>query len=128
MSENIFKTKDSFTVSGNVNAKKSESSTSSTDTFHGPWEFFKDVIGLVTRPLNQQICIPSTAFTPDFSLPTKAILVNIIKAKDTLTTINNKIKQISNSFDKDHSDVLKQKEIVKINIVRSYKKYKQGEN
>lgn len=123
----ILKSKDYTTMDGNVNAKKTDSATSSSGTIHGPWEFFNEIKGLVTRPLNQQICIPSTAFTPDFSLPTKSILVNIIKAKDILLTIKNKIKQISDAADKDNSDRLKQKEIVRINIVNAYNKFKNGD-
>lgn len=119
----ILKTNDSTTFEGSTNSQKSESATSRTDTWHGPWEFFKDVIGLRTRPINQQIGLASTAFTPDLSLPTKAIFVNIMKAKDTLLTIKNKIKSISDTIDRDNSDRLKQKQIVKINIVNAYNKY-----
>lgn len=119
----ILKTNDSTTFDGNTNSQRAETATSRTDTWHGPWEFFKDVIGLRTRPINQQIGLASTAVTPDLSLPTKAIFVNIIKAKDTLLVIKNKIKQISDTIDEDHSDRLKQKQIVKINIVNAYNKY-----
>lgn len=118
-------TKDSTKIGGSVKTDKVNTSTTSHDQSHGSWEFFKDIRGLVTRPLNQQISIPSTAFTPDFSLPTKAILVNIIKAKEVLTIIRNKVKQLSNAMDKDNSDALKQKEIVRINIVNAYKKFKE---
>lgn len=125
----IIKTGDSVTFNGNTNSERADSATSRTDTWHGPWEFFKDVIGLRTRPINQQIGLASTAFTPDISLPTKAIFVNIIKARDTLLVIKNKIKQISDTVDKDHSDILKQKEIIKNSIVISYKKnYNNGDN
>lgn len=119
----IKQTSDTMKVGGNINVKTANSSTTSTSTVHGPWEFFKYALGFVTKPLNHQINIPSTAFTPALSLPTKAIFVNILKAKDTLLTIKNKIKAISDTVDEDHSDRLKQKQIVKINIVNAYNKY-----
>lgn len=123
----INKNSDSTTFDGNVNSSKSDTGTSRTDTWHGPWEFFKDVIGLRTRPINQQIGLASTAFTPDIALATKAIFVNIMKAKDTLKLVTSKLKQIGDAVNEDHSGKLKQKQIVRINIANSYNKYKNGD-
>lgn len=121
---------DTLNVGGSTDTKKVDSGTARPSSWHGPWEFFKDVIGLRTRPINQQIGLASTVVTPDISLATKAIFVNIFRAKDMLQLITQKIKQINDNVNKDHSETLKQKQIVKINIVNAYKKYekeKKGE-
>lgn len=111
----------------NLTGKAVNTPTANVDSSKGSWEFFKDILGIVTRPINQQIQIPSTAFTPDFSLPTKAILLNILKAKDVLSLIKNKLTNISSVFSKDHSNTLKQQKILKMNIGYSYKKFKNGD-
>lgn len=120
-------TKGSFKVDGDIEVKDTNTANTNTDNFNGSWEFFKNTFGIITDFMNKQIMIPSTAFTPDFPLPTKAILLNIVKAKEALTIIKNKVKQLSNAMDKDNSSTLKQKQIVKINIVNAYNKYKESQ-
>lgn len=110
-------------TNGNVTGKNINTNSVNGESTKLPWEFFSKIGGLVTDILNHQINIPSTAFTPGFSLPTKAILVNIIRAKDTMLAINNKIKAISNCFDKEHSLESSHKDLVNISIVKSIKNY-----
>lgn len=124
----INKNVDSTIFDGNVNATRTDTGTAKTDNIHGPWEFFKDIIGLRTRPMNQQIGLASTAVTPDISLPTKAIFVNIIKAKDMLSLVKDKLKQLSDIVDFDNSDRLKQNQIVKNSIANACDKYYNKKN
>lgn len=111
----------------NLTGNSVNTPTSNVDTSKGSWEFFKDILGIVTRPINQQIQIPSTAFTPDFALPTKAILLDIIKAKDMLKDIKNIISDVSNNFGNDNSNILKQKQMLKMSIGYAYKLFKNGD-
>lgn len=61
----------------NVKSETVNSNTSKSQTQHKSWEFFKSVQGVVTDYLNKQINIPSTAFTPNFVLPTKDAFAKI---------------------------------------------------
>ena len=61
----------------NVKSETVNSNVSKSQTQHKSWEFFKNIQGIVTDFLNKQINIPSTAFTPNFVLPTKDAFTKI---------------------------------------------------
>jgi hypothetical protein len=61
----------------NVKSETVNSNVSKSQTQHKSWEFFKNIQGIVTDFLNKQINIPSTAFTPNFVLPTKDAFAKI---------------------------------------------------
>lgn len=61
----------------NVKSETVNSNVSKSQTQHKSWEFFKNIQGVVTDFLNKQINIPSTAFTPNFVLPTKDAFAKI---------------------------------------------------
>lgn len=112
-------------ISGSSVSQSSNTDSTNTDNYKGPWEFFKDIHGIITRPMNEQINIPSTAFTPNFSLPSKAIISNIISAKNIFTELTKKAKTFANIIDSTSSIALKQKQIVKSSIALSCKKFGQ---
>lgn len=116
--------KNSLNVSGSVSTDNINSSSSSVDTQKNSWEFFKNIFGFFTRLMNSQINIPSTAITPNLSIPTKAIFLNILKSIELLKTLKNRINEISDIMQKDNSNRNKQKELIKINIIESYNEYK----
>ena len=84
----------------NVKSETVNSNVSKSQTQHKSWEFFKNIQGIVTDFLNKQINIPSTAFTPNFVLPTKnaiengatevdmVIPVGVLKDKDYIAVEN----------------------------------------
>lgn len=112
-------------ISGSSVSKNSNTDSLNADNYKGPWEFFKDVHGIITRPMNIQINIPSTAFTPNFALPSKAILSNIVSAKNILSGLAKKAKSLANVIDSTSSLAAKQKQIVKVGISLAYKKFNQ---
>lgn len=116
--------KDIFT-NGSTVSKDVNTDTLKNDNYHGPWEFFKDIHGIISRPMNEQINIPSTAFTPNFSMPSKAILNNIVLAKNFLESLLKKINDVSNVFS-NNSNYVKQNKIVKLSIAKAYDKFKEG--
>lgn len=61
----------------NIKSETVNSNVSKSQTQHKSWEFFKNIQGIVTDFLNKQINIPSTAFTPNFVLPTKDAFAKI---------------------------------------------------
>lgn len=111
-----FKSKN--TVSGQNKSSKSE-----TETSIRGWEFMKKIDGLSTDFLNKQINIPSTAFTPNFTLPSKAAFSNIFFAYNVINGIYKKITQVSAIFDKDSNTAIK-KDFIKNSIALSTRGYK----
>ncbi|MGL5315271.1 MAG: hypothetical protein ACRCX2_19845 [Paraclostridium sp.] len=108
----------------NIISKNTNSSTNRSETDIKSWEFMKKIDGLNTDFLNKQINIPSTAITPNFTLPSKAAFSNILFAYNLISGITKKITQISSVFDKTSDDKI-QKEFIKVSIGLSSRGYDQ---
>lgn len=107
----------------NVKSKQVKAARSESDTDIKPWEFLKKIDGLSTDFLNKQINIPSTAFTPNFTLPSKAAFSNIYMAYNLLSGIYKKASQIASIFDKKGNKEIK-KEFIKNSIALATRGYK----
>ncbi|MGL5716490.1 MAG: hypothetical protein ACRCXX_14235 [Cetobacterium sp.] len=107
----------------NTISEQSKTLKNETDTDIKSWEFMKKIDGLSTDFLNKQINIPSTAFTPNFTLPSKAAFSNIFFAYNVLNGIYKKISQVSAIFDKNSNASIK-KEFIKNSIALSTRGFK----
>lgn len=108
--------------SKNLVSRSTKSSTSEAETDVKSWEFMKKIDGLSTDFINKQINIPSTAITPNFTLPSKAAFSNIFFAYNLISGILKKVTQLTSVFDKDSNTNL-QKEFIKISIGLSSRGY-----
>ncbi|MGL5713960.1 MAG: hypothetical protein ACRCX2_13140 [Paraclostridium sp.] len=106
----------------NTISNSTKSSTNTAETDVKSWEFMKKIEGLNTDYLLKQMNIPSTAITPNLTLPSKAAFNNIFFAFNLLKGINKKANQLVSVFDKDN-DNLKQKEFIKLSIALSSRGY-----
>ena len=95
------------------------SATLNANSVKHEWEFFKKTSGFVTDYLNKQINIPSTAFTPNMVLPTKAAFASILQATSVLKNVQNIITRISNINSTGTSFAAKSNSIVKQSIAKS---------
>lgn len=93
---------------------------SQAETTKGPASFFKSIEGVVTEYITKQIKIPSTAFTPAFSLTTKQSFSKILFTISAIKQITGRIKKIADVFSKDnkHSRYCHRKEYVRAVIQR----------
>lgn len=107
----------------NVNSQQTKSSKTESDTDIKSWEFMKKIDGLSTDFLNKQINIPSTAITPNFTMPTKAAFGNILFAYNLMNGIYKKVNQITAIFDKSSNTQIR-KEFIKNSIALSTRGYK----
>ncbi|MGL4449620.1 MAG: hypothetical protein ACRCTZ_00340 [Sarcina sp.] len=114
--------KATFKSKNNV-TEQTKTLRSETDTDIKGWEFMKKIDGLSTDFLNKQINIPSTAFTPNFTLPSKAAFSNIFFAYNVLNGIYKKISQVSAVFDKNSNTAIK-KDFIKNSIALSTRGFK----
>lgn len=91
------------------------SDLSKSQTQHKSWEFFKNIQGIVTDFLNKQINIPSTAFTPNFVLPTKEIFSKIALTISIFTQLKQKMEMVGEVFSGDSTKTItyKRKQYVK---------------
>ena len=105
-----------------VNSENVVSKDSTAEVLKTEWEFFKTVKGFLTDKMNAQINIPSTAFTPDFSMPTKEAFMKILMAKAMFDALSTRVKQLSNAVNGTSSDAAKQKAIVKRQIEKALSK------
>ncbi|MGL4358840.1 MAG: hypothetical protein ACRCX8_21175 [Sarcina sp.] len=108
--------------SRNLVSKATKSSKNESETDIKSWEFMKKIDGLNTDFINKQINIPSTAITPNFTLPSKAAFGSILFAYNLLSGILKKVTQLTSMFDK-RSESKLQKEFIKISIGLSSRGY-----
>lgn len=78
----------------NVKSETVNSNVSKSQTQHKSWEFFKNIQGIVTDFLNKQINIPSTAFTPNFVLPTKDAFAKISMVIGTFNQLKTRLSMV----------------------------------
>lgn len=104
-------------------SEQSKTMKAETETDIRGWEFMKKIDGLSTDFLNKQINIPSTAFTPNFTLPSKAAFSNIFFAYNVLNGIYKKISQVSAVFDKNSNTAIR-KDFIKNSIALSTRGFK----
>lgn len=108
--------------SRNLVSKTTKSSKNESETDIKSWEFMKKIDGLNTDFINKQINIPSTAITPNFTLPSKAAFSSILFAYNLISGILKKVTQLTSMFDK-RSESKIQKEFIKISIGLSSRGY-----
>lgn len=89
------------------------------------WEFFKKIEGLSTDYIPKMLNIASTFFTPSFTLPSKEILNDVLRATHLITGIYTKTKQITGFLDSDSGDKAKKKQYIKLVVKNATIEYKE---
>lgn len=86
------------------------------------WEFFKKISGIMTDYLNKMINIPSTLFTPNFVLPSKAQFAAILKTIGLVKGVIYKFKQIDNALHSRDQRSTERERIARLSIVKGLEK------
>ena len=93
----------------NVKSEKVNSNVSKSQTQHKSWEFFKNIQGIVTDFLNKQINIPSTAFTPNFVLPTKDAFAKISMVIGIFNQLKTRLSMVGEVISGSDNTILSQR-------------------
>lgn len=116
--------KGNTTVQGNLNAKSSNVGVSKKEENFKQWEFFKNVEGVLTETITKMLNIPSTLFTPAFSLPSKAQFANILKTIAIIKAVMYKFRQIDEALHKNKNTTSDRKRIARMEILTALEKNK----
>lgn len=93
----------------NVKSETVNSNVSKSQTQHKSWEFFKNIQGIVTDFLNKQINIPSTAFTPNFVLPTKDAFAKISMVIGIFNQLKTRLSMVGEVISGSDNTILSQR-------------------
>jgi len=111
-------------VNGNIKSKSSNTVIEKKEENYNQWEFFKKVDGLLTDQIQKMVNIPSTLFTPAFSLPSKLMFSNVAKVIAIIKGVIHKFKKIDEALHQNRNESSKRKKMVKLSILNSFEKNK----
>ena len=119
-----FKFDGNVEINGNIKSKSTSTISEKKEENHNQWEFFKKIDGLLTDQITKMVNIPSTLFTPAFSLPSKAQFVNIMKIIAVIKGVMYKFRRINEILDKNNQKTSERKKLVRLSILNSFEKNK----
>lgn len=111
-------------VNGNIKSKSSNTVIEKKEENYNQWEFFKKVDGLLTDQIQKMVNIPSTLFTPAFSLPSKLMFSNVAKVIAIIKGVIHKFKKIDEALHQNRNESSKRKKMVRLSILNSFEKDK----
>lgn len=111
-------------VNGNIKSKSSNTVIEKKEENYNQWEFFKKVDGLLTDQIQKMVNIPSTLFTPAFSLPSKLMFSNVAKVIAIIKGVIHKFKKLDEALHQNRNESSKRKKMVKLSILNSFEKNK----
>ena len=111
-------------VNGNIKSKSSNTVIEKKEENYNQWEFFKKVDGLLTDQIQKMVNIPSTLFTPAFSMPSKLMFSNVAKVIAIIKGVIYKFKKIDEALHKKRNESSKRKKIVRLSILNGFEKDK----
>lgn len=111
-------------VNGNIKSKSSNTIIEKKEENYNQWEFFKKVDGLLTDQIQKMVNIPSTLFTPAFSLPSKLMFSNVAKVIAIIKGVIHKFKKIDEALHQNRNESSKRKKMVRLSILNSFEKDK----
>ena len=111
-------------VNGNIKSKSSNTVIEKKEENYNQWEFFKKVDGLLTDQIQKMVNIPSTLFTPAFSMPSKLMFSNVAKVIAIIKGVIHKFKKIDEALHKNRNESSKRKKMVKLAILNGFEKNK----
>ncbi len=111
-------------VNGNIKSKSSNTVIEKKEENYNQWEFFKKVDGLLTDQIQKMVNIPSTLFTPAFSLPSKLMFSNVAKVIAIIKGVIHKFKKIDEALHQNRNESSKRKKMVKLAILNGFEKNK----
>ena len=111
-------------VNGNIKSKSSNTVIEKKEENYNQWEFFKKVDGLLTDQIQKMVNIPSTLFTPAFSMPSKLMFSNVAKVIAIIKGVIYKFKKIDEALHKNRNESSKRKKIVRLSILNGFEKDK----
>ena len=124
MSTRLTNEKSAFKADGIISAKTNIGRNKS-DVEIKQWEFFKKVEGLSSDYISKMLNIASTFFTPNFTLPSKEALNDILRATTLISAIYTKTRQVAGFLDNSKGDRTKKKEYIKLVVQNATKNYKE---
>lgn len=119
-----FKFNGDVEVNGNIKSKSSNTIIEKKEENYNQWEFFKKVDGLLTDQIQKMVNIPSTLFTPAFSMPSKLMFSNVAKVIAIIKGVIYKFKKIDEALHKNRNESSKRKKMVKLAILNGFEKNK----
>lgn len=119
-----FKFNGDVEVNGNIKSKSSNTIIEKKEENYNQWEFFKKVDGLLTDQIQKMVNIPSTLFTPSFSMPSKLMFSNVAKVIAIIKGVIYKFKKIDEALHKNRNESSKRKKMVKLAILNGFEKNK----
>ena len=111
-------------VNGNIKSKSSNTVIEKKEENYNQWEFFKKVDGLLTDQIQKMVNIPSTLFTPAFSMPSKLMFSNVAKVIAIIKGVIHKVKKIDEALHNNRNESSKRKKMVKLAILNGFEKNK----
>lgn len=119
-----FKFNGDVEINGNIKSKSSNTIIEKKEENYNQWEFFKKVDGLLTDQIQKMVNIPSTLFTPSFSMPSKLMFSNVAKVIAIIKGVIYKFKKIDEALHKNRNESSKRKKMVKLAILNGFEKNK----
>ena len=119
-----FKFNGDVEINGNIKSKSSNTIIEKKEENYNQWEFFKKVDGLLTDQIQKMVNIPSTLFTPSFSMPSKLMFSNVAKVIAIIKGVIYKFKKIDEALHKNRNESSKRKKMVKLTILNGFEKNK----